>query len=120
MGADMPTSNWCFFARESDKPMNRKKQNTDQTGALRNLPSRRAERSQVSIAKVASGRRRLRNQEHKLSGNSPATFLTSTVSLDKCPAAGVALTERLFEMLEPCEGKLSRTVLRGKGGRKAP
>jgi hypothetical protein len=25
-----------------------------------------------------------------------------------------------FEGLEPCDGKLSRTVLRGKGGRKAP
>ncbi len=25
-----------------------------------------------------------------------------------------------FEGLEPCDGKLSRTDLRGKGGRKAP
>ena len=25
-----------------------------------------------------------------------------------------------FEGLEPCDGKLSRTVLRGKGGRKTP
>ena len=25
-----------------------------------------------------------------------------------------------FQGLEPCDGKLSRTVLRGKGGRKAP
>ena len=25
-----------------------------------------------------------------------------------------------FKMLEPCDGKLSRTVLRGEGSRKAP
>ena len=25
-----------------------------------------------------------------------------------------------FEVLEPCDGKLSRTVLRGEGSRKAP
>lgn len=34
--------------------------------------------------------------------------------------AGTVFTERFLEMLEPCEGKLSRTVLRGNGGRKAP
>ena len=34
--------------------------------------------------------------------------------------AGAPSTGLLLEMREPCEGKLSRTVLRGKGGRKAP
>jgi len=33
--------------------------------------------------------------------------------------AGASPTGSLLEMREPCEGKLSRTVLRGKGGRKA-
>ncbi len=33
--------------------------------------------------------------------------------------AGASPTVSLLEMREPCEGKLSRTVLRGKGGRKA-
>lgn len=41
MGADMPTSDWCFFAREPDKPMNRKKQMIpDQGSALRRMPER--------------------------------------------------------------------------------
>ncbi len=38
----------------------------------------------------------------------------------KRTTAGSASTERILEMLEPCEGKLSRTVLRENGGRKAP
>jgi hypothetical protein len=33
---------------------------------------------------------------------------------------GLLNTKEAFEGLEPCDGKLSRTVLRGKGGRKAP
>jgi len=32
----------------------------------------------------------------------------------------VAQTKVALQMLEPCEGKLSRTVLRGAGSRKAP
>ncbi len=30
------------------------------------------------------------------------------------------MQRRAFQGLEPCDGKLSRTVLRGKRGRKAP
>ena len=33
---------------------------------------------------------------------------------------GLLNAKKAFEGLEPCDGKLSRTVLRGKGGRKAP
>ncbi len=64
MGADMPTSNWCFFVREPDKPMNRKKQMIpDKGSALRNMPrnwrsldwdaaERHVKRLQVRIAKA--------------------------------------------------------------------
>ena len=33
---------------------------------------------------------------------------------------GLLNAKGAFEGLEPCDGKLSRTVLRGKGGRKTP
>jgi len=36
------------------------------------------------------------------------------------PHRRVAPQGLTFEMLEPCDGKLSRTVLRGERGRKAP
>jgi len=36
------------------------------------------------------------------------------------PQQRVAPQGSTFEMLEPCDGKLSRTVLRGERGREAP
>ena len=36
------------------------------------------------------------------------------------PTKDSRVAEAAFEVLEPCDGKLSRTVLRGLGGRQRP
>ena len=41
-------------------------------------------------------------------------------SMRAVPRRRVAPQGRTFEMLEPCDGKLSSTVLRGERGREAP
>ena len=41
--------------------------------------------------------------------------VTSNLDMGRCVQPGHS-TKVIFEMPEPCEGKLSRTVLRGEGG----
>src|SRR5436190_23945316 len=94
--ADMPTSIWSFVVRNSMEPFLLRKANDDRRPSIGASQTRhkdcRAARPLISMAKVESG----------------ATRLSRRACSTGTPRTGVSL-----ERLEPCEGKLSRTVLRG-------
>ena len=92
-GADMPTSIWSFIVRESMEPFLLRKANDDRRPSIGASQSRRKDRRALrppmSMTKVGS-KAPLTNRD----------ILYQALSLER---------------LEPCEGKLSRTVLRGAG-----
>src|SRR5438045_4841980 len=95
-GSDTPTSIWSLVVRKSMEPFSLRNANDDRRpsiGASQTRPKDcRAGRPLISMAKVESG----------------ATRLSRRACSTGTPRTGVSL-----ERLEPCEGKLSRTVLRG-------
>ena len=94
--ADMPTSIWSFVVRNSMEPFSLRNANDDRLPSIGASQTRhkdcRASRPLISMAKVESGAKRC------------ATCL---------PNRGTPHREVSIERLEPCERKLSRTVLRG-------
>jgi hypothetical protein len=92
--ADRPTSIWSFVVRNSMEPFLLGKANDDRRLSIGASQARhkdcRASRPLISMAKVESG---------------------STRSWRRAWPSGTFSTERMsIERLEPCEGKLSRTV----------
>ena len=95
-GSDMPTSIWSFVVRESMEPFLLRKANDDRRLSIGASQARhkdcRACRPLISMPKVES------NPKRFAAGWSNRDTLDRVVSIER---------------LEPCEGKLSRTVLRG-------
>ena len=96
---DMPTSVRSFMARKYVEPPHAGKANDKRRQSLDASRSCRlknaAARPQTSIAKLPCGVM-IRSRMNRIPRDS-----------------GKSLTGEIFERLEPCEGKLSRTVLRG-------
>ena len=96
-GSDMPTSIWSFVVRNSMEPFLLRKANDDRHPSIGASQARhkdcRGARPLISMAKVESGLNAV-----------SAAGLTNRDTLDRVVS---------IERLEPCEGKLSRTVLRG-------
>ena len=131
----VPTSDRCSIARESGEPSRMGKQKTASAGAPRDDATkwarvewaqarREVRRLQVRIAKaVTEGRwNKVRTLQHLLTRSFYAKLLAVkrvTSNLTEVRSRG-AQQGHPSGMLEPYDGKLSRTVLRGTGGRKAP
>ena len=96
-GPDMPTSIWSFVVRNSMEPFLLRKANDDRRLSIGASQTRhkdcRAARPSISMAKAG-----IRHA---------ALFATGLPNRD-IPHRAMSI-----ERLEPCEGKLSRTVLRG-------
>jgi len=96
-GSDMPTSIWSFVVRNSMEPFSLRNANDDRRLSIGASQTRhedcRARRPLISMAKVG-----IRPEAVSAAG------LSNWDTLDR---------ELSIERLEPCEGKLSRTVLRG-------
>ena len=101
---DMPTSVRSFMARKyvepphAGKANDKRRQSLDASRScrLKNAAARpQTTRPQTSIAKLPCGVM-IRSRMNRIPRDS-----------------GKSLTGEIFERLEPCEGKLSRTVLRG-------
>ena len=95
-GPDIPTSIWSFVVRESMEPFLLRKANDDRRLSIGASQARhkdcRASLPLISMAKVESG---------------PKLFAAGLPNRD------ILDQVMSIERLEPCEGKLSRTVLRG-------
>ena len=95
-GSDMPTSIWSFVVRESMEPFLLRKANDDRRLSIGASQTRhkdcRAGRPLISMAKAG-----IRHEAIIATGLPNRDMLDRVVSIER---------------LEPCEGKLSRTVLR--------
>ncbi len=113
MTKPVQTSNRYLFARKFVEPSRVGKQKTaEMAGAPTDDAKRQVWRLQVRIAKAV--------RELLLIRPTPDYWL-STNDLQLLEDAQLELPTRwLLEMLEPYDGKLSSTVLRGERGRKAP
>ena len=96
------TSDWCLVTRKFGKLPQRGK--ADDGGPIACLSADRA------LAGASSSR--------TIRVAAPSVYRKVAV-VSICRGAS-HLTVGTFEMLEPCEGKLSRTVLRGLGGQQWP
>ena len=96
-GSDTPTSIWSFVVRKSMEPFSLRNANDDRRQSIGASQTRhkdcRASRPLISMAKAG-----IRHE---------ALFATGLPNRD-IPHRAMSI-----ERLEPCEGKLSRTVLRG-------
>ena len=96
-GSDMPTSIWSFVVRKSMEPFSLRNANDDRRPSIGASQDRhkdcRACRPLISMAKV---------------GIRPKALFAADL-----PNRDILNRAMSIERLEPCEGKLSRTVLRG-------
>ena len=134
MAKRVQTSNWCLIVRESEEPSKMGKQKTAfKAGAPIEdarkwnsidweLAQRQVRRLQVRIAKTVKARSSRMcsislTEDTMLDHITCGAVSSSTSSKDSFGGTQSGRPLRAsFEMLEPCDRKLSRTVLRGEGG----
>jgi hypothetical protein len=132
MAKRVQTSNWYLIARESGEPSKMGKQKTafkagapvDDARKWNSIDwkfaQRQARRLQMRIAKAVkalSSRICSIVEETTEDHNTCGVVSSSTSSKDILGGTQAGRPLRAaFGMLEPCDGKLSRTVLRGEGG----